>query len=444
MVGTLSQKVFSLRTLLVLWIMVKSIGIIQIQHATYRTPSLRSNGKLSKPSEYLREEYDTINIVPMLLKRAFLMVLVTSLSLTEATAADKWVWLMDNVEVRGTVTMVHDNDPNGTSFPAGSDVLDDELSIHPTNGDCDFFDLIPDRGYEHLTGSLPGSLGVIHCETYTDGITSDPTLINRLAPFPKGKPPADVAGGGPPTKFQVLDLATGNTRNLRVGDHVRLVGRWVIDLSHPGSRKKIGNTDVGDVFVEFHPFFWQDIRLLDTWKPQINTEVISLAAPTFDHVGWDNHSLFISSDASDFHNTMAAEVDINAPPLPGTFKGSPYIVAYDEVVIQNGCNLPKDQIRTVSVTDTGIHVSAHVTAPSTQNISVVNVPVANIDNPANNISVFQAQYAVHWAQRLEPVSPDAGPLQPIKIDCPLNVGASFDAYYFNRGPDVLHVRSVKI
>jgi hypothetical protein len=125
---------------------------------------------------------------------------------------------------------------------------------------------------------------------------------------------------------------------LRIGDHVRVVGRWVID-HHPEYCKESWAQDngrpchrrgwllIGLPHIELHPFRWDEITLVR--EPAVNqatVETLSLAAPLYEEQylgGWKHLAnelagvagrVFISDDRSNFHQSVSATTHVQAPP----------------------------------------------------------------------------------------------------------------------------------
>lgn len=291
----------------------------------------------------------------------------------------KWTWLLDNVEVRGIVK----SDP----LPDGDDI-----------GGDDFFDIVVDKNYRHLVAYAPGSKGKMHCETYTYNITENSSAINRVEPYP-----IPSKGGDP---FIVLDPSTGQRRNLQVGDHVRVIGRWVIENGHPVDRFGRGFYNVGSVYMEFHPFRWDDLRLITSLNPasDANIEILSLAAPIYEMVypsswaanrwGGVGDKIFVSDNAGNYHNDVSATMWIHAPALPTGHNPRADLISYTEEILLNGTGLPVDQVRTINVVNDGILVNASISAPLT--VSVDSMRLATFNDPATFKSIFQARYSVRW------------------------------------------------
>jgi hypothetical protein len=336
----------------------------------------------------------------------------------------KQTWLLDGVEVKGIVRHpeLQDGDEVGTR---------------------DDFALQPDDNYGHLIGSFPAnsSLG-IWCETYP----LPPDHVNRDQRWPIEKKPDD-------RKFElsnVVNPSTGQPEPLKVGMHVRLLGRWTID-HHPEScvTRARGWLRVGCAHTELHPFRWDDIQLVVPPKPgELNAEILSLAAPLHEEVylgGWKwfanevagvSSKIFISDDGSNYHNTLSASTRITAPALPAGFNPHQSLVFYREEVLRNGTSQSRAQLRTVTVLNNGIQVTAQVSAPTTLRFD--SLSIASVNDPANLRSVFQARYSVGWlprlatVERIDLVAPAVGSTTPFQLTAT------------NRGPDPVQVTSVTI
>lgn len=347
----------------------------------------------------------------------------------------KFTWLLDNVEVKGIVRL-------------GSLQIGNEI------GSGDALDIEPDENYKHLVSHTPGSDGVIHCETYREGIAiGNSPNINRVAPWPiETKPPRN---GGDPESFKTV---TGQA--LKVGDHVRIVGRWLIENGHPEKRitRQRGNFRVGVVFMELHPFNWKDIRPVVPLNPnEVATERVSVAAPIYEEIysagegqgffsfqWWRDgvnqffglwNRLYISEDLPNFHNTVIANPYIKAPPLPSGFTPEKGLIDYIEYPIINGTGLPLDSVRIITIENEGIKVSVTVSAPLTQSFNGINI--ANVNDPALNRSVFQADYSVWWLPRLRLVNPVLG--NTVDVKAPVGEMKEFEVTVENVGPDDLRI-----
>lgn len=359
----------------------------------------------------------------------------------------KFAWLLDEVEVRGiAVDAERQKDP-------GEDI-----------GTGDAFDIKVDRNYEHLVKYVPASGGYIHCETYPlrNPYAAD-WVINRQKSWPLNKK-------GQSDSFMVKDPRTGAQRPLRVGDHIRVVGRWIIENGHPYNLRSRGWLQVGDAFVEFHPFDWENIslvvppNLLATYQ-----ETISIAAPMYksiyDFLHWGNRlggvaswpadvpqqvRIYVEPDASDFHNTVRAVARIELPsPLPGGLHGHPDLIDWKEDNVRNFTGKPLDQVRTVRLDVDALLVLAEVTAPPMSQRQLPNPDpgdaallsvLADVNEPAKDLSVFQARYSVRWKPRLE-VRPATINLGNAIIGAP--VPSSFRIPIVNIGPDHLYLHRIR-
>jgi hypothetical protein len=354
----------------------------------------------------------------------------------------KFTWLLDDVEVRGLVTWVD----------AGDTKIDIQL----------------DPNYVHLANHVNTAAwkdhvarwhDVIHCEAYHQ----IPNTVNRQLPFTGPKHNGQVQ--------QVLDLKNGGLRDVQVGDHVRVVGRWLIENGHPEATFNQGPLKVlkiGATWVELHPYHWENVQTVEP-APVSGTEseVLSLAAPVYSHayVGegkwagnylnglaswpWEEpkqQRLFIEDDRSNFRNTMRAKMRITAPPLPPGLHGDRTLIKYHEAVLQDGTGLPLDQIRTITVDDYGIEIAASVTAPplsarggtdTDAGTASLRDRLASVNDPANGLSVFQARYSVSWLPRLfaRPGEHDVGSGD---VGSPLNA-PNLRIKIHNVGPDDLQL-----
>ncbi len=321
----------------------------------------------------------------------------------------KFTWLLGDVELVGIVHYIGDDD----------------------------FAIIPDPNYEHLTryfrGNQPlpwsaqGEPGVMHLETYPIDIISDPQRsnggINRddfwashgdrlwgLPQKPSGEP------------FVVTDR-TGASRDLQVGDRVRVTGRWVID-HHPEFCSSVGDMKVvpprcrwvgalglqkvGQTHTEFHPFDWKNIRLVEPLKPgDVSQCRVSLAAPLYEqqyvgdwHHAWNEITLvagrvFIEETPqgtyTNYNTMVGTSIHIAAPPLP-TVPASYYRqLVWHEHVLKLGEGMRLDDIRSVTVNQNSVNVQMTIIAPRSSDGSR-----PTIHGPAQNWWIFQADYLVYW------------------------------------------------
>ncbi len=352
--------------------------------------------------------------------------------MTVGQEVKKFTWLLDNVEVKGIVRAW---DGSNNRLPDGAEV-----------GTGDSFDIEPDENYRHLISYVPGYGPWVQCETYP----LDPSSINRAEPWflPKKFEQAP---------FVVRDPATGWQVSLKVGDHVRVVGRWVID-HHPEHcvTRTRGWLKVGCAHVEFHPFRWDDIRLVKDVNPwEFEEEIVSVAAPLHEEIylgggKWLANELagvaskiFITEDGSNYHNTVTANAYIKAPKLPAGFTPHRTLIGFQEEVHANGTGQAVSQVRSLEVTDNGLKVTATVNAPRT--LQFDNLMVADVNDPANLKSIFQARYRVWWQPRLVFIDRQGGSLGRLELP-PQDTGAtkSFEAFVKNRGPDPLQITGVSL
>jgi hypothetical protein len=416
--------------------------------------------------------------------------------------ARKFTWLLDEVEVKGIVR----------------DIGSDDIGLEP------------DDNYKHLISLLPGNNplhwhprgfpGCIHCETYPEIETNERGGINK-EPFPpwlkrdgtplykKGADPADPHNRNkdtpePFTIKGVIDPNTGKPRELKLDDHIRVVGRWVLD-HHPeycdgypkvvpcdqphdytstgggAPRKTIcwrynfrsgfrcrerGLLRVGFPHAELHPFRWDEITLVNDKKPNdVETEILSLAAPLYEevyvgggkwaanalagvaspapeltgHLPWT--SVFITEVGSNFHNSVNANMYLKAPPLPQGFTPHSSLIGHHEQILKNGTGSDVSQIRTLTVMDDGVKVTATITAPILKKFDGINV--GNIQDPANDKSIFQAQYNIRWLPRLVALDNDGKPVERILMSpTPVGSTSKFVVLIQNRGPDILTINKI--
>lgn len=347
----------------------------------------------------------------------------------------KFTWLLDNVEVKGIVKAW---DPNNNRLPDGSEV-----------GTGDSFDVEPDENYRHLISYVPGFGPWVQCETYPVG---DPSVgtINRIEPW--FLPQKSVSA-----PFVVRDTATGLQVPLKVGDHVQVVGRWVID-HHPEhcETRTRGWLKVGCVHIEFHPFRWDDIRLVRDLDPgEFEEETVSVAAPlhTEVYLGGEKwlaneiagvaSKIFITEDGANYYSTVMASTYIKAPKLPAGFTPHRSLIGFQEEVRANGTGQDIAQVRSLELVDEGLKVTATVNAPRTMQFD--NLVVADVNDPANLRSIFQARYRVWWQPRLVFIDQQGG--SPARLElAPQAAGSAtrFGVFVKNRGPDPLQITDVSL
>jgi hypothetical protein len=344
----------------------------------------------------------------------------------------KWTWLWDFVEIRGKVVGFWRGEFDRDHITVlGSDV---------TGGDN--FDLLPFGNYKHI--GLPSAKGgygetdpgVIHLETYPWDPRVDANLTVSRPQWDLPKKPYE--------EFKVIE--NGRPRTLRVGDCVRVVGRWVIENAHPIHKHNRGLLTIGAVFAELHPFRWDDIQVIDEngmflgLRPNdAASERITIAAPIYHEMyidkwwnwGWANH-VFVG----DFHNTVTANVYIKAPSLPQGFTPHQSLIDWSEDIRWNGTGLPTEQIRSVTVVADGIKVIATVSAPPS--ITVDNQQIGDINDPGYGRSVFQADCRVWWKSRLK-----ADVSKEVTVQTVPGI-TNFQITVWNDGPDMITITGYEI
>ncbi|MGD9528666.1 MAG: hypothetical protein AB7I38_17130 [Dehalococcoidia bacterium] len=299
----------------------------------------------------------------------------------------KQTWMLGDVEVRGVVSLPGHN--------PGDDV-----------GAGDSFDIVPDNGYQHLVDLMPGSHGLVHCETYP--LPAGHSNHNDAWPLPMK--PGNAS-------FQVRDPISNARRPLAVGDHVRVVGQWTID-HHPEQcvTRNRGLLRVGCAWPELHPFHWDDISLIVPLRAgDVERRTISVAAPIHEECylrdwKWFANELagvaskiFITDDGSNYHNTVAAHMRIPAPPLPLHLTPNTAQLVVGENILKNGTILPLNVVRNITQDANGVDIRAAVAAP-THLLPLPwrlfsNLQLADVNGPAGGVQVFQATYTVSWTDR---------------------------------------------
>jgi hypothetical protein len=316
----------------------------------------------------------------------------------------KFIWLLDNVELVGTVYKLDPNDDSGPGDSVG---------------------IIPDPNYQHLiryfrgNNPLPwersGTPGLLHCETYDELYLSVWGGINHNESWPLQKKP----DGAP---FEVI-LRDGSRRRLQVGDHVKVVGRWVIDhhpeycsyakdkYGEPERCRYRGELKVGQTHTELHPFDWQRIYLVEPLEPGESTSCrVSLAAPLYEeqYVGdwkWVANELagvaghvFIDDQQLNYHTTVSARIQIDASPVPAELANAYRTLEWEERIIKLGQNMRVDDVRTIIEHPDGIEVQATIIAQNPDG------SLPSIQDPAHDRWVFQAEYNVRRIIATEEVS----------------------------------------
>ena len=364
----------------------------------------------------------------------------------------KFTWLLDNVEVKGIVNWIDPISPDG---------------VQP-----DEFGIAPDENYSHLIAYMRGNNpllfrpsdapGELLCETYPLLGADD---SNRLEPWSLSMKPDSLP-------FEVTDPSTGQKRPMMVGDHIRVIGRLVIDHHpeycllpaqrnppEPDRCRARGALMIGPSHMELHPIRWDSIELVVPSPPgAVAREIISIAAPLHEEVyfgagKWLGNELagvsgkvFVAENETNYHNTVQATANIKAPALTPLYSADASLIGFSEYVFGNGTGLDVPQIRTLEITADGIRVTASVTAPQTQ--SSGGIFFGDIEDPANGSSVFQAQYSVWWRRRLVFVNLDGtvystdDPSHADSIqfpDQPVGESTSFVIFAKNVGPDPIEL-----
>jgi hypothetical protein len=361
----------------------------------------------------------------------------------------KWTLMLERVEVQGVVSKA--KHVNGSGQIVG-----------------DEFDIALDPNYRYLAvnhQSVPSLEPVtIHCETYNTGIV-DPKLINRVVngwSIPSKKV---VANDAP---FIVKDKP-GDDKALRVGDHIRIYGVWVIESGHPEEQNEriinIYNPPsitpsitllVGESWSELHPFDWQNITLAPQPQPnEQREETISLAVPLWEDILVEqNHFLSdlldpsekyshtIYLDGSNFHENVTADAYIKAPDLPQGWHGEESLIAYTETLLPIGKNYKTTRLtKRINPRPDGILVNVRLRPTHLRKHG--ELYLADIDGPSHGEQVFQAQYNVWWLPRLlvststkiiEWYHDDVRKVFVLDHD-PVDIDIKLE----NRGPDPLHI-----
>ncbi|MEK7996181.1 MAG: choice-of-anchor D domain-containing protein [Planctomycetota bacterium] len=290
----------------------------------------------------------------------------------------KFVWLLDGVEVKGTVkTREGTRDKPGALLPEGAYIYGDSFQIEP------------DDNYKHLVSDLPGSAGVIHVETYP----LKPETINRSDKWDLEQ----RADGELP--FKVCD---GSRHvSLQQGHRIRVTkGWWVIENGHLVNTSMRGWLKIGYVFPELHPFDYKHIELIPQRHPSdVEEETVSVAAPLYEQIypgkiqtwaanWWAGvaNRVFISDDRANYHETVTANAYIQAPHLPAGFLPDSALICYHEHPLKDGGEAI-GRVRSLRVLNSGLLV-------------VATVKGSDVEGPARNESVFQARYEVRWKSGL--------------------------------------------
>jgi hypothetical protein len=313
---------------------------------------------------------------------------------------NKFIWLLDNVELIGTVH---------------------KITKPPSGGTGDDFSLIPDANYEHLIryfrGNSPlpwdpiGDPAVMELET----IPPDRGEINRWEGWSLNSKP-----GG--EQFTVR-LRNGTSRALEAGDRVRVTGRWVIDhhpemCDWPATRfsppepsrcRNMGPLRVGRTHTELHPFDWQNIWLVEPPRTRdASTCVVSMAAPLYEEQylgGWKwaanefrgvSGRVFIDERVTpqgtitNFNTMVGTRIHLPAPPLTDIPASSYHKMTWGESVLKLGRGMNIDDVRTVTTTDRSIDVQVTVIARTDDGSR------PTILGPAQGRWIAQIRYSVGW------------------------------------------------
>jgi hypothetical protein len=279
----------------------------------------------------------------------------------------KFTYLLDTVEVTGTVREWPDN---------------------PLSNGGDGFDLELDDNYAHISSPI-GVGKTLHCESYPQ-ISPDQINHKQAWPLPQ-KPDKQL--------FTVRVPSTGAKRALQNGDHIRFRGRPVIENGHPLDITNRGLLYVGRVFLEYHPFDWTTIELVEPPRPKdILTYYLFIAAPLYQMIypqgkwvgdpnhlqGVENH-LFLGDTGDLFHNSISANCTYVAA---GT--DSDGSVSYIEDVITNTTGRSLDEVRQIIQVPNGIRVTASVNSNPLYTYGGINI--ADVNDPANSRSTLILKY----------------------------------------------------
>lgn len=236
-----------------------------------------------------------------------------------------------------------------------------------------------------------------------------------------------------PVIFEVWDK--GHPKALKCGDHVRLVGRWVIENGHLQNTHMHGWLKVGFVFVEFHPFDYKNIQLVTTLEPwEEEVEMISVVAPLYEEIYPGKNETWAANTLAgvanrifigNYHDTVTANAHIKAPPLRPGFTSDVSLIGFDEEILLNGTGHPKEEVRSITVLPDSIQVVARVQG-------------SDMNGPANNMSVFQALYRVWWKARLK-----ADAYKEVTVQTVPGI-ANFQTTVWNDGPDAITITGYEI
>jgi hypothetical protein len=238
------------------------------------------------------------------------------------------------------------------------------------------------------------------------------------------------------TLLNLWGYATGHGGTFKVGDRVRVIGRWVIDhhpefCSNPESFtppepsrcRNRGWLRVGQTHAELHPFQWDNIQLVEpVTSADVVSATVSLAAPLHEEQylgGWkwfanefagvagkvfleESNDPNFPNFSKNYHTSVGARVQLDPPPRPA---GADWRLVWSESVSKLGQGMRLADVRTVTQrTDGGIIIQVTIFAKGP------NGGLASIHDPANDRSVFQARYELQWTNAKPTPIPDPTPV----------------------------------
>ena len=235
---------------------------------------------------------------------------------------------------------------------------------------------------------------------YRDNVIANqginPPPIIKMETYAVGGRP-DPVGDNPAVPPKVRDVVTGEVREIRVHDHIRVSGLYVIDYSHTMYYKYAtssfsymrGLYKAAFAHAEFHPYNYNSIELITNLGPgaQLHDEVHTVVAPVYQefYVGqyWWNKVGGVAQHLVDSskQETRSASFFIKAPPKPG-FDYRPRFAHYDVLKLGQG----QVTVSPSEVTDLGVSVK-------------VNVTGKDLLNPL----IYRAKYAVQWVPPGDPM-----------------------------------------
>jgi hypothetical protein len=308
----------------------------------------------------------------------------------------------------------------------------------------DGFDLILDPGCEGLFEISPG-VARLHCESYPEGISDIPhrdwpvpntePQINHVVPYePWAAAPFRAHQGSSPgwppysadkDPIKYID-AVGNPQTIMDGDHVRIRGRLIMENGHPLAEESPPSW--GPLWYELHPFDWHNVTAdnvsghFAVGPGGISTHRLVLTAPIYPYAhGWPSQgpptvcwpapkNVLDGGDpgrdywlAVPVHYGPGARMYRPWPALQAPASGPTFLAPvrpstpagllpnYRETVVINTTGRPLNQLRTLSVTPTGLTVTAQLKAPET--ITDQDLPLAH---PTDDQQVLAIRYEVWW------------------------------------------------